>query len=56
MQQTIAYEKKISIIYPGADFHTPDTTVSFVSVTQTAVLVKTAILTIGLLFLFYMFV
>jgi hypothetical protein len=39
------------MIYLGADFHTPDITVSFVSVTQTAVLVKTAILTIGLLIL-----
>jgi hypothetical protein len=51
MQQLLGFEEKISMIYLGADFHMSNTTVSFVSVTQTAVLDKTAILTIGLLIL-----
>jgi len=44
-----AYKEKVPIYYLGANFHMPDTTASFVILTLKAVLVKTAILKIGLL-------
>jgi hypothetical protein len=44
-------KKKISMYYLRANFHMPDTTASFIIVTLTAVLVKTAILKTGLLIL-----